>query len=322
MTSTGGGAVAFPVMTLAFSVDPVIARDFSVMIQSCGMSAASFSIIFMKVLIEYHSILWCSIGGAVGVIFGLEIIDPLLSSSQKKMVFVSIWISFAFALFLLNLHKNRQTFLSLQEMTWWRITALISTGIIGGIFTSFSGSGIDIASFSVLTTLFRLSEKVATPTSVILMAGNSLICFFWRGLIMQDISESSWHFLLVCIPVVTLGAPVGSLLGTHFHRLVLAALIYIINTVALISAFVIVPQTPILIGSSVAIIAGGFFVFLLLTKLGEKLHRNNKDSMVCSNIKTVKLNIRGEISGLKISHGVSNKAMVIDTNEETSVTAM
>ena len=36
MTSEGGGAVAFPVMTLALGIKPSIARDFSLMIQSCG----------------------------------------------------------------------------------------------------------------------------------------------------------------------------------------------------------------------------------------------------------------------------------------------
>ena len=33
MTSEGGGAVAFPVMTLALGIKPAVARDFSLMIQ-------------------------------------------------------------------------------------------------------------------------------------------------------------------------------------------------------------------------------------------------------------------------------------------------
>lgn len=49
MTSEGGGSVAFPVMTLAFKIAPVVARDFSLLIQSCGMTAAAFTIIWMKV---------------------------------------------------------------------------------------------------------------------------------------------------------------------------------------------------------------------------------------------------------------------------------
>ena len=44
MTSEGGGAVAFPVMTLALSITPAVARDFSLMIQSCGEKKYSASI--------------------------------------------------------------------------------------------------------------------------------------------------------------------------------------------------------------------------------------------------------------------------------------
>ena len=36
MTSEGGGAVAFPVMTLLLEIKPEVARDFSLMVQSVG----------------------------------------------------------------------------------------------------------------------------------------------------------------------------------------------------------------------------------------------------------------------------------------------
>ena len=36
MTSEGGGAVAFPVMTLLLKIEPGVARDFSLMVQSVG----------------------------------------------------------------------------------------------------------------------------------------------------------------------------------------------------------------------------------------------------------------------------------------------
>jgi uncharacterized membrane protein YfcA len=35
-TAEGGGAVAFPVMTLVLHLAPSVARDFSFMIQCCG----------------------------------------------------------------------------------------------------------------------------------------------------------------------------------------------------------------------------------------------------------------------------------------------
>ena len=271
MTSEGGGAIAFPVMTLAFQVSPSIARDFALMIQSFGMTAASVTIIAMRIHIEYTALVWGSIGGIAGQIIGLHLIDPNLTPPQKKMGFVSIWFSFAFALFLLNWNHKRRTFSNIPDMKIWKIAVIVFVGCVGGIFSSFSGSGIDICTFSVLTLLFRLSEKVATPTSVILMAINTMVGFFWRGLIIQEISTDAWEFLMVCIPVVTFGAPFGSFIGTHFHRLILAVFVYVIDTVALVSAFIIVPLTPILAGVSVGIIVAGFFIFLGLTLVGHVL---------------------------------------------------
>ena len=43
-TSEGGGAVAFPVMTLALKIAPAIARDFSLMTQSCGKCYSTLSV--------------------------------------------------------------------------------------------------------------------------------------------------------------------------------------------------------------------------------------------------------------------------------------
>ena len=58
-------------------------------------------------------------------------------------------------------------------------------GFFGGIFSALSGSGVDICSFSILCLLFRISEKVATPTSVVLMAINTCVGFYWRQLMMD-----------------------------------------------------------------------------------------------------------------------------------------
>ena len=45
----------------------------------------------------------------------------------------------------------------------------------------------------------------------------------------------AWKFLAVCVPIVVFFAPFGSFLASHFHRQVLAALIYILDTIALVS---------------------------------------------------------------------------------------
>ena len=130
MTSEGGGSVAFPIMTLAFSIPPSVARDFSLGIQSCGMTAAAFTIFWMRVQIEWHSVLFSSVGGAFGVIFGLEWIDPRLTPPQKKMGFVSVWFSFAFALFLLNRYHKRRTFKTIPDVKPWKCVVLFVTGML------------------------------------------------------------------------------------------------------------------------------------------------------------------------------------------------
>ena len=279
MTSEGGGAVAFPVMTLALKVSPAIARDFSLMIQSCGMTAAAFTVFFMKIQLEWHSLVFCSVGGLLGTIFGLEVVDPRLTAPQKKMGFVSIWFSFAFALFLLNRYHKRKTYRTIQGFGVLKGITLFLTGIIGGIFTAFAGSGLDICSFSVLTLLFRVSEKTATPTSVVLMAGNTVVGFYWRGVMMKAISYDAWAYFAVCVPIVVIGAPLGSLIGSHFHRQVLAALVYILDTAALVGAFVLVKQTPVLAGVSVGIIVFGFIFFGILTKVGQLLHKSDDEKL-------------------------------------------
>lgn len=205
------------------------------------------------------------------MIFGLHVIDPALTPPYKKMAFVCIWFTFAFALFLLNRYRKRTTYRRIPDLKPWKVFVLIVTGFTGGIFSSFAGSGLDICSFSVLTLLFRVSEKTSTPTSVILMAGNTLVGFYWRQIMIRGVSTEAWEFVGVCVPIVVFGAPFGSVIGTHFHRLVLAALIYIIDTVALVSAFCLVPLTPWLIGTSVIIIVVGFVLFFILTKIGERL---------------------------------------------------
>ena len=271
MTSEGGGAVAFPVMTLAFGITPAIARDFSLMIQSCGMTAAAFTIFWMRVQLEWHSIIFCSIGGIFGMIIGLEFIDPNLTPPQKKIGFVCVWFSFAFALFLLNRYHKRKTYKTIPDFKLWKLIVLLMTGFIGGIFSAIAGSGVDICSFSILTLLFRITEKTATPTSVVLMAGNTVVGFYWRQVMQQAISADAYYYLAVCVPIVVLGAPLGSVIGSHFHRQILASLIYILDTVALISAYIIVPLTKVLIGLSVGIIVFGFLFFFLVAYVGQKI---------------------------------------------------
>ena len=66
--------------------------------------------------------------------------------------------------------------------------------------------------------------------AIILLSG-----FFWRQLMTDTGCEpEAWNYLAVCVPIVVFFAPFGSFLSSHFHRQVLAALIYILDTIALV----------------------------------------------------------------------------------------
>ncbi|KAH8095759.1 sulfite exporter TauE/SafE [Aureococcus anophagefferens] len=150
MTSEGGASVAFPVMTLAMDVKPHVAKQFSYMIQSVGMTAAAFVILYMQVRVEWKSITYCSVGGVVGLIYGLEEIAPVLTPPYAKMYFVVIWGSFAASLYYLNRIHGRKVYLVLDpahpeiwksaDLTpyWWanlvlnwKALVLLAAGFIG-----------------------------------------------------------------------------------------------------------------------------------------------------------------------------------------------
>jgi uncharacterized membrane protein YccC len=68
---------------------------------------------------------FCSLGGVAGMIFGLYMIDPVLTPSYKKMAFVCIWFTFAFALFLLNRYRKRTTYKIIPDFKIWKGKVLI-----------------------------------------------------------------------------------------------------------------------------------------------------------------------------------------------------
>jgi uncharacterized membrane protein YfcA len=303
-TPEGGAAIAFPVLTLTLGVAPAIARDFSYLIQSVGMTAAAFTILFMHVRVERCAIFYCTIGGVVGVVFGLEKVAPTLEPAYWKMYFVCVWASFAFALFWFNYFRQSRVFVKIPlwetgeiirvpilprsclTLPWeanddpearttvdlvvntWAIV-LLMFGFLGGIFSSISGSGLDICAFAVLTVYFRVSERVATPTSIVLMAINAVVAFLYRRFAMQDVDPEVYNLWLVCIPVIVIGAPLGAILCA----------IYLTDAAQLVGALVVLEpwttkstNTPVdlCVDSAIILITGALF-FTVLAFAGRQM---------------------------------------------------
>ena len=280
-TSEGGASVAFPVMTLLFGISPAIARDFSLMIQSFGMTASALTILYKRLKIEWNALKYATTGAIVGTCLGLSLVAPNIPPPFAKMYFVSVWLSFAISLFWLNRIHGRQVFLKVPLFNWWKGAVLFLFGFIGGVLTSFAGSGVDICTFACLTLLFRVNEKTATPTSVILMAVNSIVGVFYKSTIYwgfpctaRGMEPVAFNFLIVCVPIVVVGAPLGALVSSYLHRLVLAAFVYITDTTQFVAAFIIVPQTVILATTSVVVVLLGGALWTSITFIGGRLQKH------------------------------------------------
>lgn len=269
-TSEGGGSVAFPVLTLGFGIPPAIARNFSLMIQSVGMTAAAFAIFYTGIIVEKTAILWGSIGAGFGIIIGLSWIGPNLPPAFSKIAFVSVWFAFAINLFVLNRVKKRTTFLTLgKKVKHWQRAALFWGGFVGGILSAISGSGVDICMFSVLTLLFRVTEKTATPTSVIMMAINTCIGFWFVGFVDDSIDQESWIYFGCCVPIVVFGAPFGAFVSSFLHRQVLAWFVYFTDTFQFIAALIIVEMTGALWGLCIGLVSFGVATFAFMAIVGQ-----------------------------------------------------
>ncbi len=258
-TSEGGGAIAFPIFTKVLHIAPLEAKIFSLAIQSVGMVAATLTIIVMRVPVEWRLIFWASLGGLFGIVPGTMMIAPLLSPELLKWLFTAMITSFALTLLVLNwqprLYNN-----GLPEFSCREKWIVILTGFIGGAMTGLVGNGIDIICFSVMVLLFRLSEKVSTPTSVVLMAVNSLAGFALHVFVIGGFSSTVERYWLAAVPVVVVGAPLGAYFCSRLKNKTIAVILITLIIIELISSLSLVPLTDRITNVSLTV----FLLFLLV----------------------------------------------------------
>lgn len=260
-SSEGGGAVAFPVMTLIFNIPPEVARNFGLAIQSIGMTMASYLIFVKKIKVE-HRYLWpVSIGGVIGMVLGTYYLVPLISAPFAKMLFVTFWLSFGLVLFYTNEIYKRETKEALPVFSTFETFTIIVIGLLGGSISSLLGSGLDIFSFSYVTMRYHLSEKIATPTSVVIMAINSIIGFLLHYFIINDFGAAEFNYWLVCIPVVVFGAPVGAYFINKRTRAFISKFLYVVILAQFIGALFIIRPTGDLLNFSLLVFIFGIFFF-------------------------------------------------------------
>ncbi len=208
LTPEGGGAVAFPILSIFFDLERPLARDFSLMIQSVGMTSAT---IFMLTdrgtdRSAFRPLLGLLPMCATGFVIGMLVLQQI-PVYLIQALFLSLIMAFTLA-YACSAHRGDQ--LRLELKTSLDLVLLIGVLVLGGMCASLFGTGSDILLYSLLVTRFRMNEKVATRMSIMLMAGVSLFGFAYRHVFEGALTGEQVQTWLCAYPVVLFMAPFGS----------------------------------------------------------------------------------------------------------------
>lgn len=267
-TSQGGGAVAFPIFTKLLHIAPSDARNFTLAIQSVGMGAASLSILYLRIPIERRALFYAGVPAIAGVIFGANWIAPLIPPVMVRTSFTVLVTSIGIALVFLN-REGEETRNS--RLPWFgnqeRII-LIASGFLGGIVSALVGTGENSVTFMVMVLLFRIDEKIATPTTVILMTMATIPGFLFHLFWLKDFSPAVMGYWLAAIPVVAVGAPLGALLCSYMSRRSVVNLLLFLIALDFVSTLVLVPlsRSVLLVSAGTLLVCGSVDWFMSRVK--------------------------------------------------------
>ncbi|ALU98536.1 permease (plasmid) [Streptomyces globisporus C-1027] len=242
-TSEGGGAIAFPVMTKILAVPPDQARVFTFAIQSIGMTAASLSILLCRIPIERRVVIHGSAAGVVGVVLSVSLLAPLVPLGTVRALFTMLLVALAVALFVQmrqrGYHRN-------DTIPFWNgreKVLVVTAGFLGGVISGVAGVGENCVMFLLLVLLFRVSEKVATPTTVVMMTVISIAAFLTHILRTGDFTGPVVDYWTAAAPVVAVGAPLGAWVCTRLTPLTIRMILFVLIGAELISTLLLVHFT-------------------------------------------------------------------------------
>mgnify|MGYP001828013143 CR=1 FL=1 len=253
-TSVGGGAVAFPVFTKVLQIPPADAKVFSLAIQSVGMTAATITIWLTGIQVDWRIVRWGSVGGAFGIATGMLLLAPSLPPDVIKMSFSVMLASFAVTLLMLHRESVHQRHTLISSWSGRERSIILVAGFLGGIMSGLVGNGIDIFIFAAMVLLFRVCERVATPTSVILMAFNAAAGLFVQVAVVRDFAPPVTDYWLAAVPVVVIGAPLGAIICSLMSRTTIANVLIGLILVELLSSLFIIQLRPLVLYTSLAML--------------------------------------------------------------------
>lgn len=266
-TSEAGGAVAFPVFTKILAIPPAHAKLFSLATQSVGMGSGFLTILLLRIKVEWRAVLWAAPGAVAMLPVGLSL-SSQLPASAVRILFTVVQCSFALALWWHNRDPERDRHLALPRFGVAEKAILLAFGMAGGLVSGLLGSGLEIIVFSVLVLLFRLCEKTATPTVIVMMVLTS-----WSGFAMiagagQFVPPVS-EYWLAAIPIVVVGAPLGVYVCSLMSRKLVVDILIVLILAELASSLALIPL-------SLPVASGAALLFLLFSGLYYAMYRSRR----------------------------------------------
>lgn len=215
LTPEGGGAVAFPVLSVFFNIDRILARDFSLMIQSIGMTSASIFVLtrYSSVLSRYKPVLYFIPVAFTGFVIGMLTLQTMPVYIIQAL-FLSLITTFAIA-YVFGDHRGDRDELQITSNQDRLMLCFIL--LLGGMCGSLFGTGTDILIYTMLVTRFRMQEKTATHMSIMLMAATSILGYAYRHFVDNGLTSDQVRTWLCAYPVVLFMAPFGTYILQRIH---------------------------------------------------------------------------------------------------------
>jgi uncharacterized protein len=135
---------------------------------------------------------------------------------------------------------------------------LITAGFLGGVVSALVGTGINSVVFMVMVLLFRVNEKIVTPTTVILMTMVTIPGFLLHVFVLRDFTPIVMGYWSAAVPIVAVGAPAGALICSHMKRHSIVILLLLLISLEFLSTLLLVPMSrPVLWVSLLTLVVCG-----------------------------------------------------------------
>ena len=248
-TPQGGGAVAFPVFTKLLGVSTADAKTFSLAIQAIGMGTASAVIAITGRSVDRGALRLTVPSAIAGFLFGSLIFSVLTPPSTYLKVFFTLVVVAAGAATWLSRRGALVEHLQFAPLDNRSVRRwLVVAAICGGVASSLFGSGADVAVYLLLTIVLGVRPSVGVATSVVTMAAVSVFGLA-TAVATGELAPSGvtagtdvFGMWLAAVPVVVIGAPVGSWFANRISAAGLARFIAGLATVELISTVVFLEE--------------------------------------------------------------------------------